>query len=421
MKIKAAPHDFVVREIVDMNIGRGRKYRIYLLEKEGWNTLDAIRSVADASGADARTIGYAGLKDRHARTSQHISVPAGSELRSKREDIRLTFLGFCDDFVSTRVLVGNRFNIRVGGLSERAAEGVAISAAAVRERGFPNYFDDQRFGSLGQEGEFVAERLAKGHLKGALKIHLSTVFPSHKKAERERRAKVAEAWGKWDRVLSLCESEEDKAVAAPLAGGAGKKNLLAALNAVEPEVAARYVAAYQAFVWNETLRRLMRESGGPLVELPGKAGPYVFRAPARNGVNSVDSGNDLTATEIPTVAARILDCDPKIASITRQVLAERGLLLSDLNIRGFRAGYFKSFPRRAAVVPFEFGVASPTPDRDDPRKTEIALSFALRAGSYATMLLKALLLRPAASPRLKHSLDNIVDGRFRQGHVPDLS
>ena len=177
MKIKVTPDDFVVNEIVDVRLRGSGRYRIYLLEKTGWNTLDAISSIADASGVDARLIGYAGLKDRHARTSQHISVPAERELISRRGDIRLTFLGFSDDFISTKVLLRNRFRIRMQGLTPDEIESMSQKANEIRRAGFPNYFDDQRFGSITPEGDFFAERLARGHIKGALRSICRRCFP----------------------------------------------------------------------------------------------------------------------------------------------------------------------------------------------------------------------------------------------------
>jgi tRNA pseudouridine13 synthase len=414
VRIKVAPDDFVVHEIVNLNTKatpEKTKYRIYLMEKSGWNTLDAISSVAGASRVDPSLIGYAGLKDRHARTSQYISVPARYELRSRRDDILLTFLGFSEDFVSTRVMVGNRFRIRVGGLTEKEAGGLESRAKDIREGGFPNYFDDQRFGSVTPEGDFVAERIVRGHIKGALKIHLSQVFPTQKKAERDRRARIAEAWGKWEKVYELCESEEDRAVVTPLLEGAGKKNLLLALSAIPHVAMTRYIAAYQAFIWNEVLRRLIRESGVPFGEVQGKAGRYLIpliplnppMPPGRGDASFVrENEGDLAglarfrqamsgmAAEIPTVAARLAPCRPEVALEIDKVLSERGLAPADFNVRGLRSRYFKSFSRKAFVVPDGLAVGAPGPDRENPSQYEVRVSFTLPSGSYATMLLKAL-------------------------------
>jgi tRNA pseudouridine13 synthase len=392
LKIKVTPDDFVVNEIVDVRLRGSGRYRIYLLEKTGWNTLDAISSIADASGVDARLIGYAGLKDRHARTSQHISVPAERELISRRGEIRLTFLGFSDDFISTKVLLRNRFRIRMQGLTPDEIESMSQKANEIRRAGFPNYFDDQRFGSITPEGDFFAERLARGHIKGALKIHLSAVFPNQKKPERDRRAKVTEVWGKWDEVLTLCESDEDRAVAAPLTGGASKKNLLLALNTIPHEVMARYISAYQAFIWNDVLRRLMTMRGIAGTAVPGKAGPYVMVSPASEGI-----ARDLTAVQIPTVAASLLPCRQEIKSLIEESLMDRGLKFSNFNIRGLRSRYFKSFNRNAFVIPEGLGLRAARVDTLNPKESEVVITFTLPAGSYATMLIKAL---ATGSPRL---------------------
>ena len=46
MKIKATTDDFIVKELIDLEIKDDGAYRIYLLEKRHWNTMDALLAIA---------------------------------------------------------------------------------------------------------------------------------------------------------------------------------------------------------------------------------------------------------------------------------------------------------------------------------------------------------------------------------------
>jgi len=79
-----------------------------LLRKTGCNTIDVISSLAGILGVAERDIGYSGLKDKHAITTQWVSVPfpinnplpelvdhklAGKELPESVELLQLTKSG----------------------------------------------------------------------------------------------------------------------------------------------------------------------------------------------------------------------------------------------------------------------------------------------------------------------------------------
>jgi len=392
MKIKVSPEDFVVREETDLTLTDAGPYRAYLLHKRGWNTLDAIGAGARASGVPAHEVRYAGLKDRHAVTTQYISVPERYSLRASvpgiaEQDLRFEPVGFSEDFISTRNLAGNRFEIIVRSLSDHEASSIKYRLSRVREDGFPNYFDDQRFGSVPPGGEFLAERVLKGHLKGALRLYLTAKFPGMPAPEKERRLRISEAWGDWDAVSKECRSGVEKRIMEALKQGGNKKNLLRAISAIPHDEMAMHLAAFQAALWNETLRQLL----APLVEeastpsVPGRVGEYFFPAIHE------DAGPSGRLSVIPTVARRILLCPPEVAAAVDAVLREREISASDLNMRGIRNAYLKSFYRQAVVIPKELHAGESLPDDLYAGRQKVTLSFGLPRGSYATMLLKALI------------------------------
>lgn len=73
--LRASPDDFVVDELPAYEPCGEGEHTLARIEKRGLNTQDAVERIAHALGVPARDVGYAGLKDRHARTTQWISLP----------------------------------------------------------------------------------------------------------------------------------------------------------------------------------------------------------------------------------------------------------------------------------------------------------------------------------------------------------
>ncbi|MEM7260068.1 MAG: tRNA pseudouridine(13) synthase TruD, partial [Pseudomonadota bacterium] len=73
--IKSVVEDFQVDEELGFDpCGEGEHLWV-LLRKRGWNTRDVIERVAAEFKIAARDVGYSGLKDRHAITTQWLSIP----------------------------------------------------------------------------------------------------------------------------------------------------------------------------------------------------------------------------------------------------------------------------------------------------------------------------------------------------------
>lgn len=160
--IGPAPEDFVVDEQpLYAPSGQGDHWYVRLAKRER-NTLDLRKAVAEASGAPEREIGYAGLKDKHAVTTQWLSVPVTrttppSEWRLP-EVYQVLDVTRHGNKLRIGHLAGNRFRIRLVGLSENAREAAPALCQRVSESGIGNYFGAQRFG-LGQRNLQTALQL----------------------------------------------------------------------------------------------------------------------------------------------------------------------------------------------------------------------------------------------------------------------
>lgn len=387
LKIKVRPEDFIVRERVTLTFSPEGPYRIYVLEKRFWNTTDALRLIAEKNRVPLSEIGYGGRKDRYGLTFQHISVPRIYELNLEEPNVKLTFLGYSGDFVSPEVLEGNDFELTLRDIDPSQEGYLERRLEEISRWGFPNYFDDQRFGSVECPDEFFAERLIKNHYKGALKLYFTAIFPGYKKAEKERRRKMEECFGNWDEVERLSRTSTERMIARILKEGGSKRNLVRAINAIPKEELSMFFAAYQSYLWNKTLERILPRYARDLIGVRGKIMTYYFYR--RLGEKEFSY---LSGLKIPVVAQHLEPAPPEVRNVIEEVLEERGIRPNQFNLRDIRKVYFKSFLRRAIVVPGEFRRGPFKDDELYPGKRKLELGFFLPAGSFATMLVKSLAL-----------------------------
>ncbi len=120
-------------------------YSLALLKKKGMTTKDAISFVSRELGIPIESIGYAGLKDKLALTSQYLTIKGNvKEIRSG--NLELSFVGFTDKFMQVGELEGNHFAITLSCTKPENAERVITE---LKTRGMPNFFGPQRFGIYG--------------------------------------------------------------------------------------------------------------------------------------------------------------------------------------------------------------------------------------------------------------------------------
>ncbi len=163
--IKSIPEDFVVIEHLPFIPDQGGEHVYLQIEKIDLNTQEVIKILADWSGVRIRDIGYAGLKDRNARTIQWFSVwlpgqadPDWSALESER--LRVLNVQRHSKKLKIGVLQHNEFRLVIRQLQGNR-DSIDLRLQQIKQQGFPNYFGEQRFG---RDGQNIAQALA--YLRG---------------------------------------------------------------------------------------------------------------------------------------------------------------------------------------------------------------------------------------------------------------
>lgn len=148
--IRAADADFQVDEVLGFDpLGDGEHDYLHL-RKQSMNTAELAKRIARLAGVKPMDVGYAGLKDRHAVTTQWFSVyrPKGDAVDwSLLEDQQVQVLRVSRHHQKLRrgQHAANQFRLK---LTKCAGEFKYLEQRlqTVAEQGVPNYFGPQRFG-----------------------------------------------------------------------------------------------------------------------------------------------------------------------------------------------------------------------------------------------------------------------------------
>ena len=177
-QLRRYPQDFRVQEIPAYPLCGQGEHLFIEITKEGITTQAAISELAQRLGIPASSIGYAGLKDRQAMTTQRLSLPAcawpgaTSDLEPKAWPLlpdlsfQVEILGLHNNKLKTGHLQGNRFAIRVRQANPRWPQLVPPILQALRRHGMANFYGPQRFGRQGDNALKGLEGLRRGYLPG---------------------------------------------------------------------------------------------------------------------------------------------------------------------------------------------------------------------------------------------------------------
>lgn len=382
IKIKTTPDDFIVHEIVSLPLSEKGTHGVYLLQKRGWNTVDLLYSLAKRLDLKPAVFSYGGRKDRHARTLQYIAIEHKRIDDIIEKDFSLKFHGYMTRPMGPDLIVGNDFQITVRQLPQSVIQKAVAQLPSVEMFGLPNYFDDQRFGSFDQNLGFLAEKILLGHFNGALKIYLTFQQDSDCADDRARKQYFLDNWSHWDKCLDKAVTDFEKdAFAAFQKKPTDYIGLFRKIPRLELSL---FYSAYQSFLWNEVVRRFLKEKNLATLTYPGKIKEFLFY----DRLDPIDL-KYFERLQIPLAASNTKMPDVQFIKIFNKLLEERYLKLAMFNMKKIRHAFFKASDRYLIVKPQHFSHKIEK-DPSDPAKGHLVLKFFLLRGSYATMFLKRI-------------------------------
>lgn len=383
MKIKTQPRDFTVEEICQIDFKSRGEYSIYKLEKERWDTFALLDYLSRKY--KLKNIGRAGIKDRYSSSIQYISVKHGKAADIQEKNFTLTYLGKSAEPITLNSQQGNLFRIVIRDLNRKETEYIRQNLDAVRKCGVLNYYDEQRMGSARAGHGFIAQKLVLEHYNGALKLYLAAPSKFDDSKTRKLKKHLLDNWGNWQKCL-----------AAPFELGAFKHPLLylcnhpkdfkGAVKTIRKDLLEMFINAYQAYVWNETVKALLKlRKIEHFTSRYGFGELYFYKE-----LNNSDFSY-LAGLSVPAPSYKAKFADESMQELIQKVLAQDNLKLKDLKIYlDIKGLFFKPYLRKVIMLAQDLEVNEPAPDELYPGKHKLALSFILPKGSYATILIKRI-------------------------------
>jgi len=255
--IKKRAEDFIVQEITSsgeilnkenykFENGEGNQL-ICVMKKRSWETILAVREIARRLHISRSRIGYAGMKDKKAVTSQIISifdVKKEDVEQLKIKDIEVIPIRYSNKKIDLGNLEGNHFKIIV--YSNKVPK---------KETKVPNFYGEQRFGSIRRNSDIIGRYLLEENFEGAVMTYLCQLSKKEKKDATESRKKLKKE--KDFKAAYDCFPNYLKFEKMLLSKLAEKVDYIEALKALPQKLVLMFVHAYQSKLFNEYLEKVI--------------------------------------------------------------------------------------------------------------------------------------------------------------------
>ena len=383
MKLKRQPEDFRVEELpIVRPLDRGR-FGFYRLTKRGLGTLEAIEFIRRRWNLSGQQIAYGGLKDRHAVTIQYLTILDGPMQPLREQSFDLEPIGRLAAPYGPNGFRGNRFAVTLRDLSREAADRAVAAMEEVPHDGLPNYFDDQRFGSVGFDGGFIAHAWLLGKHEEAFRLAVAEPTPMDRPETKAEKGVLRDHWGDWPAAKAALGRSHARSLVTYLVDH--PTDFKGAFARVRRELRSLYFSAFQSHLWNLMLARLIgRETRfDQRVMLDFKVAPL----PIHRRLDP-DQASLLAMTRLPLPASRTqLPPEGPIRDLALAVVAEMGLAWEDLRVKGLKDVFFSKGDRPALFFPTD-PAHDLGPDDLYPGRSKVTLRFDLPKGAYATLVVK---------------------------------
>lgn len=388
MQIKRLPEDFLVEEQVQLP-GQHGPYAYYRVEKRNVSTLTVRDEMAARLKVTPSYLAFPALKDKSAVAVQYASVRKRAAEVIEGRGFVARRIGWGSRALRPADLLGNRFTIVLRDLSADEAAAIGTSLQTLSEKGLPNYFDDQRFGSFSTEG-FIGKAILMRDAERAVWLYLAGPMAGDPREIRAFKRLVRTHWGQWGYLLHQAPQPSNfRSVLTFLKDHPQEHRK--ALNLIHDRLLSIYLVAFQSWIWNRILGHYLSTLGytEPTIMITGRDFPLPESAPEALAHMQL---------AMPNLTVRYPDA---LLPSVEAVLAEEGMTLEDFKARILRRVYLPKGERSVWFIPQEVQIEAPVPDKVFSGRWARAVSFTLAPGQYATLIVKAVAARLGVYVRVR--------------------
>lgn len=378
MRIKQLHGDFRVEERINL-LGNSGAYAYYRVEKQGQTTTAVRNAMAGELKVTPSALVFPSLLDKAAVTVQYASVRKRGSAHLEGNGYTAERIGWGTRALRPSDIQGNHYVAIVRDLAEPEAAHLGQVMERLGAQGLPNYFDDQRFGSLSREG-LIGKHILMRDAEKVVRIYLSVPMVGDGREVRAFKRLVSTHWGQWGYLLHQAPRPSNlRSVITYLKDHPHEYRKAA--NIIQDRLLAIWLSAYQSWVWNLIVANYLSSK---LVT------PYALTI-ARRDFPLPEPGMEISELEtqmvdLPRLTARY---DGDLAPAAKVAFEEEALELRDFKVRILRRVYLTKGEREVAFAPADVEVDSPIADEENLGRQRVTVTFTLCPGPYATLIFKA--------------------------------
>lgn len=385
MKLKTLPEDFRVEEITDIRPTKG-PFGLYRLDKCGLGTPEAMQYILHKWQLSRKDLSYGGLKDRHADTTQYLTIFRGPHSGLTDKSFQLDYLGQISHPYHAKDIAANRFEIRLRRVTADQVPALTDRCKFIQQMGVVNYFDDQRFGSIGFCGELIAVPWCLTNYERALFLSMAEPNLHDRPREKEQKQILRDYWGDWIKCKAMLDRSHRRSIVTYLCDHPTDFKRAVAL--IRQDLRGIYVSAFQSWVWNKWLSQLIVENAcnATLDRLDSLCGPLAIPISKFECTIGNTSIYDL---DLPLPSARQHDWPSGTLASLEEILRPLQLDVRQMRLKYPRDTFFSKGLREAWLNAKDFSFEW-EPDSLNPNFQSLKLCFVLQRGAYATMVVRYL-------------------------------
>ena len=263
-KLRRKVEDFFVEEVFEEKENEEGDFLIVLIEKFNIDTISAVRKISRFLNISQKRISFAGNKDKRAIARQYISIKGDGILEEKlksRErigNIKIIKVFRSDFEVKLGSALGNNFKIVVR--DAKNLENIEKIREELRERGIPNYFSYQRFGTIRPNTHLVGREIVRGNFKKAVMLYLAKPFEGEREDVKEARRFLEETMD-YKKALKIFPKRFRYEIIMLEHLSKYPKDYIGAFRRLPKNLTKLFVHAYQSYLFNRVLSKIIEKEG----------------------------------------------------------------------------------------------------------------------------------------------------------------
>lgn len=399
-KLRSSPNKFIVEEISNYpEEKKNGRFVIAEVTATNWETNILIRELSKRLHVSRKRIGFAGTKDKRAKTTQLMSfynVKTENVSEIKLKDVEIKNVYGADRPVKVGNLFGNKFEIVVRGIEPNLNEIKRTTSKITNAGGFPNFYGIQRFGIIRPITHIVGKNIVKDDFEKAVMTYIANPIKGEDeesynlRKNLEKTKDFSEALKSYPRHLNFEKAILNKLVNAP-------DDFVTALKELPNNLLTMFIYAYQSYLFNKILSERIRK------DIPinnAIVGDIIL--PIRKGIicneeisvkeSNIEKINKQISKGRAVVSAVLFGSNSNFSSGKMGEIEQNMIEKENIDPRDFiipEIPFISSTgSRRAIIAPvrnLDFELIS---DETNGKNHALKLNFELRKGCYATSLLR---------------------------------